>query len=93
MPTSETGNPQERLGSWDQFMASFGAAARQDCPTIVGSHAGPESMGAIAADLAGLIGSFHGWESFFLDFCIERTIHYAILCGSGQVSRMDCFND
>lgn len=49
-------------GLYCQTLATGGAAAREDEPTLVGSHAGTETMYSYSFFLFWLVGLFHGMD-------------------------------
>jgi len=49
-----------KRGSGRQSCATLGATCLDDKTAILGAHPGTESVGALALQVAGLIGSFHG---------------------------------
>ena len=53
-------------GSGDQSLPALGAAAGDDLAAVGGGHTRTETVGAGAADLAGLVSAFHD-DSKYLD--------------------------
>jgi len=47
-------------GSGDQSLPALGAATGDDLAAVGGGHTRTETVGAGAADLAGLVSAFHG---------------------------------
>jgi hypothetical protein len=52
--------PRAAQPSGRQARAAFAATTAQQCPSTLGFHAGPETVGTLAFDFARLISAFHG---------------------------------
>jgi hypothetical protein len=57
---------------WNDLLATLGATTRKNLLTTGGLHAGTESRGALAAELAGLISAFHMIGSKAADLSEKR---------------------